>query len=129
MDVETLKNVPLFADVPDESLAKVAIFTQLVAFHAGKTIVADGGFANDFYAIEDGEVEVSKDGEVLASLGAGDTFGEAALLEGEPRNADVIAKTSVRAIKIEHWELSRMRRAMPEVIERLKATVQARAAG
>ena len=38
----------------------------------------------------------------------------------------MIATSSVRALKIEHWELPRMRRAMPEVVEQLKKTVAER---
>ncbi len=126
MDPSQLKRFSLFEGVEDEKLAKIAVFTQLVEFPEGKVIIEEGGYANDFYAIEEGTVQVTKAGEKVATLGAGDVFGEQGLLERQERSASVIAETVVRALKIEHWELSRMRKAMPEVVENLLKTVQSR---
>ncbi|MGB2850309.1 MAG: cyclic nucleotide-binding domain-containing protein [Solirubrobacterales bacterium] len=126
MDPSQLKRFSLFEGVEDEKLAKIAVFTQLVEFPEGKVIIEEGGYANDFYAIEEGTVQVTKAGEKVATLGAGDVFGEQGLLERQERSASVIAETVVRALKIEHWELSRMRKAMPEVVEDLLKTVQSR---
>jgi CRP-like cAMP-binding protein len=126
LDPSQLKRFSLFEGVEDEKLAKIAVFTQLVEFPEGKVIIEEGGYANDFYAIEEGTVQVTKAGEKVATLGAGDVFGEQGLLERQERSASVIAETVVRALKIEHWELSRMRKAMPEVVENLLKTVQSR---
>jgi len=126
LDASQLKRFSLFEDVEDDKLAKIAPFTQLVEFPEGKVIVQEGGFSNDFYAIDDGEVRVEKDGKEVAKLGPGDIFGEQGLLEKQERSASVIADSVVRALKIEHWELSRMRKAMPEVIDRLQKTVEER---
>lgn len=126
MDASQLKRFSLFEDVEDDKLAKIAPFTQLVEFPEGKVIVQEGGFSNDFYAIDDGKVRVEKDGQEVATLGPGDVFGEQGLLEKQERSASVIAASVVRVLKIEHWELSRMRKAMPEVIDRLQKTVEER---
>ena len=126
MDVSALKNIPLFADVPEEALAKVATFATLESAAEGKTIIREGGFSNDFYVIDDGTVKVEREGDHLADLGPGDVFGEQGLLEKQERSATVTATSPVRLIRIEHWELSRMRSAMPEVVETLKSKVQQR---
>lgn len=126
MDASQLKRFSLFEGVEDDKLAKIAPFTVLVEFSEGKVIIQEGGFANDFYAIDVGTVKVEKGGEVVAELGSGDVFGEQGLLEGEERSASVIATSTVRALKIEHWELARMRKAMPEVVEQLAKTVEER---
>jgi CRP-like cAMP-binding protein len=126
LDASQLKRFSLFEDVDDDKLAKIAPFTQLVEFPAGKVIVQEGGFSNDFYAIDEGDVRVEKAGEEIAKLGPGDVFGEQGLLEKQERSASVIADSVVRALKIEHWELSRMRKAMPEVVDRLQKTVEQR---
>ena len=127
MDVATLKNIPLFAGVEDEKLNKVATFATLESAVEGKTIIREGGYANDLYAIEEGTVKVERDGEHLADLGPGDVFGEQGLLEKQARSATVTATSPVRLIRIEHWELSRMRQAMPEVVEELRRKVEERA--
>ena len=126
MDVSELKNIPLFADVPDDKLLKVATFASLESAVEGKVIIREGGSANAFYAIEDGTVKVEREGEHLADLGPGDVFGETALLEKSERGATVTATTPVRMIKIDHWEIPRIRQSMPEVLEELQQKVEER---
>jgi CRP-like cAMP-binding protein len=55
--------------------------------------------------------------------------GEEGLLEKSQRSATVTATSTVRVIKIEHWELSRMKKSMPEVVERLQELVEKRQSG
>ena len=126
MDVGALKNTPLFSDVPDEELKKVATFATLESAVEGKTIIREGGYSNDFYIIDDGTVKVEREGEEVAELGPGDVFGEQGLLEKQARSATVTATSDVRLIKIEHWELSRMKQSMPEVVAQLVSKVEER---
>jgi CRP/FNR family transcriptional regulator, cyclic AMP receptor protein len=126
VDVSQMKSIPLFQDVPDDALRKVATFAELESHPEGAAVVKEGGYANDFYAIEDGTAKVERDGQKLAELASGDVFGEQALLEGEQRSASVIATAPLRVIKIAHWELDKMRRDMPEVVDELKKQVEAR---
>ena len=126
MDVNALKNTPLFNDVPEDKLAKVATFASLESAMEGKTIIREGGYSNDFYVIEDGTAKVEREGEHLADLGPGDFFGEQGLLEKQARSATVTSTSPIRLIKIEHWELSRMKQAMPEVVEELRKKVEER---
>jgi CRP-like cAMP-binding protein len=126
LDPATLKKIPLFAEVPDDVLAKVAPWATTEEWPEGKEIVKEGGFSNHFYAIVDGTVKVERDGQHLADLGPGDVFGEQGLLEKQERSATVTATSEVRLIKIEHWELSRMRQAMPEVVDQLVQKVEER---
>ena len=119
MDTASLKKFDLFKDVDESKLSKIAPFTMLVEFPAGKTIIQEGGFSNDFYAIESGTATVERAGEAIADLGPGDVFGEQGLLERQERSASVVATAPIRALKIENWEIPRMRKAMPEVLEQL----------
>lgn len=128
MDVSALKNTPLFAEVPDEALTKVATFASLESVAEGKTIIREGGFSNDFYIIDDGTVKVEREGDHLADLGPGDVFGEQGLLEKQERSATVTATSPVRLIKIEHWELQRMKKKLPEVYEKIAKLAGERAA-
>lgn len=126
MDVSQLQQVPLFSDVPEESLGKIAPFTSVDEFVEGTHVLKEGGFSNDFYVITEGGATVERDGKQIAELGPGDVFGEQGLLEKEQRSATVTATSTLRVIKIENWELARMRSAMPEVVERLAKLVQER---
>jgi CRP/FNR family transcriptional regulator, cyclic AMP receptor protein len=127
VDVSLLKTIPLFADVPDDKLRKIAPFAETDEFADGQEVVTEGGYSNHFFAIEDGTAKVERGGEHIADLGPGDVFGEQGLLEKQERSATVTATSRLRVIKIEHWELSRMRKTMPEVVEELQRKVEERA--
>ena len=126
MDVSQLKRIPLFSDVPDEALQKIAPFATSEEWPEGKEIVKEGGFSNHFYAIEEGTAKVERGGEHLADLKEGDIFGEQGLLEHSERSATVTSTSDIRLIKIEHWELSRMKKAMPEAYNDLVKKVEER---
>jgi CRP/FNR family transcriptional regulator, cyclic AMP receptor protein len=126
LDVSLLKTIPLFADVPDEQLRKIAPFAETDEFVDGQVVVKEGGYSNHFFAIEEGTAKVERNGEQIGDLGPGDVFGEQGLLEKQERSATVTATSRLRVIKIEHWELSRMRKTMPEVVEELRRKVAER---
>ena len=126
MDVSQLKRIPLFSDVPDEALQKIAPFATTEEWPEGKEIIKEGGFSNHFYAIEEGTAKVERGGEHLADLKEGDIFGEQGLLEHSERSATVTSTSDIRLIKIEHWELSRMKKAMPEAYDDLVKKVEER---
>jgi cAMP-dependent protein kinase regulator len=126
VDAATLKKIPLFAEVPDDVLAKIAPWTAVEEWPEGRVIVKEGGYSNHFYAIMEGTVKVERGDEHIADLGPGDVFGEQGLLERQERSATVTATSEIRLIKIEHWELSRMRQSMPEVVEELRRKVEER---
>ncbi len=126
MDASRLKSNPLFQDVPDEELAQIAGFAQEVNVDAGRELVREGDFSYEFMVIEEGEAEVTRHGEHVNDLGSGDFFGEMGLLEKTLRNATVTAKTPMKLITLTGWDLKRMERHIPDAIERVRETLEAR---
>ena len=126
MDVSQLQKIPLFADVPEEALRKIAPFATSEQWPEGKEIISEGGSSNHFYAIESGSAKVVRAGEEIGELSEGDVFGEQGLLEKSERSASVVASSDISVIKIEHWELSRMKKSMPEAVEQLERKVAER---
>jgi CRP/FNR family transcriptional regulator, cyclic AMP receptor protein len=129
LDASRLKSLPLFADVPDEELAQIAGFAQDVTVDEGRELVREGDFSYEFMAIEDGEAEVTRNGEHVADLGPGDFFGEMGLLEKTLRNATVTAKTSMKLVTLTGWDMKRMERHIPEATERVRAALEERRPG
>jgi CRP/FNR family transcriptional regulator, cyclic AMP receptor protein len=126
VDVSQLKRIPLFEAIPDDDLKQVATFAIAEEHPEGAVVVKEGDFSNHFYGIEDGTAKVEVDGSEVAQLGPGDVFGEQGLLDKAERSATVTATSTLRVIKIEHWELSRMKKTMPEVVEKLRQQVEER---
>jgi CRP-like cAMP-binding protein len=129
MDATQLKRIPIFADVPDEDLSVITTFATSEEVPEGKTIVREGDYANAFMAIEEGTARVTRDGQQVGELATGDIFGEIGVLEKERRTATVEATSRVRLIKIEHWELQRMKKKLPGVYEKIAQLASERGTG
>jgi CRP-like cAMP-binding protein len=63
---------------------------------SGKTVFAQGDPGDRYYVIESGEVDVVRDGRVVASLGPGQGFGEIALMRPTGRMATVVARSDLQ---------------------------------
>jgi CRP/FNR family transcriptional regulator, cyclic AMP receptor protein len=126
MDPNRLRSLPLFADVSDEELSQVATFAQEISVEAGRELVREGDFSYEFMAIEQGEAEVTRQGEHVADLGPGDFFGEMGLLEKTLRNATVTAKTPMQLVTLTGWDLRRIERSIPQAVARVRAVLDAR---
>ena len=126
MDASQLKRIPIFADVPDEELRVVTTFATSEEFPEGKVILREGDFSNHLFAIEEGTAKVTRGGEEIGQLGPGDIFGEVGLLSKERRTASIEATSRLRAIKIEHWELQRLKKKLPDVYKRIEDTAAER---
>ena len=126
MDTSRLKALPLFEGVSDEDLGKIAPFVSEVSVSEGKHLVDEGDYAYEFMAIEEGEAEVVRGDQTLATLGAGDYFGEIGLLEDDRRNATVIARSSMRLLTLDQWDMKRLEKAIPSAAEKIRETVRSR---
>jgi cAMP-dependent protein kinase regulator/CRP/FNR family cyclic AMP-dependent transcriptional regulator/cGMP-dependent protein kinase 2 len=123
MDPEHLKSIPLFSTLSDKALDTVAVFASETSVSAGKRLVHEGDYSYDLIVIESGTADVIKEGEVIASLGPGDVFGEMGMLTGGKRTADVVATSSMRLITLSKWDLKRI---SGEITGQLQALVEQR---
>jgi CRP-like cAMP-binding protein/Zn-dependent protease len=88
---ELLKRVPLFADVSSRQLDLLAVKLSVVPFGKDTVIVRRGDAGHDFFIIREGRLAAIDDSrKTLAEMGAGDFFGEIALLRDTPRTATVV---------------------------------------
>ena len=126
MDEQKLKSIPLFASLPKRELRRIAQAADEIDVSTGKELLRRGEFAYEFMVIEDGEAEVTRDGEHVADLGPGDFLGEIAALEHGTRNASVLARSPMCLIVMTAQDLRQLASAIPELGETLRATAEER---
>jgi CRP/FNR family transcriptional regulator, cyclic AMP receptor protein len=108
MDPARLKAIPIFSRLSDEEANRLAAFATETSVADGQILMKQGDYSTELIGIEEGTADVIRDGKKIASLKEGDLIGEMGLLEREPRNADVIATSPMRVMKLTHWEIRRM---------------------
>lgn len=89
--IATLRSVPLFRYLSFEELLKVISLIKERSFGAGETVFCEGEKGDALYVLLTGEVEVLKKEEKIATLKAGDHFGELSLIDSWPRSATIRA--------------------------------------
>lgn len=110
---QRIRQIEIFKGLEDSVVCKFVKGLTRIRWKAGDRIVVKGDAGNVFHIIEAGQVKVHDIGLGDSTfedrfLGVGDSFGESALLTGEPRAANVTALTDVvtRAIDRETFEKS-----------------------
>ena len=124
MSADALRRVWLFSELTDDQLESISSFTFEKTFAPGELVVEEGQTGNGLYVIVSGNVEVLKGDvtatpQVLAKRGAGDVFGEMALLGEWPRTASVRALDSVQCLGIDRWVFLSQLEQQPKVTIRM----------
>eukprot|EP00928_Gymnodinium_smaydae_P012361 TRINITY_DN14487_c0_g5_i1.p1 TRINITY_DN14487_c0_g5~~TRINITY_DN14487_c0_g5_i1.p1 ORF type:complete len:766 (+),score=162.42 TRINITY_DN14487_c0_g5_i1:38-2335(+) len=99
-NLKFLGEVQLFKRLPKAEHPALAKCATQVSFSAGEVIIKQGDEGHELFVIKSGTAKVSVDEKEVATLSAGDYFGENALLRDEPRTATIKAASSISALKI-----------------------------
>lgn len=103
-DFELLRGVEPFATLPVATIESLAVRATHASVLTGDHVVRQGEPGHHFFVIKSGEVEVIESGEVRGPLGAGEYFGEIALLRGSVRTASVRARSTVGLLVLSRAE-------------------------
>ena len=130
-EAELLKQTPLFKNLGADDIERMAQSTRIQNYKAGQTIVIEGRVGAAFFIVVSGSVEVfkrSKDSDevVLATLGAGEFFGELAIMKHVPRSANVRALQDTTCLVIRRADFESYIRKFPDVAEVVESTLIAR---
>ncbi len=104
-DVELLRVIPMLGRLPVATVEQLAGALEHTGVEPGQPVFRQGEPGDFFYVVRAGRAEVLQDGRLVGELGAGECFGEIALLRDQPRSA------TVRSAEGPRLEVSRLRRS------------------
>jgi CRP/FNR family cyclic AMP-dependent transcriptional regulator len=120
MNVETLRQVPLFESLDTEAANELCELLESLDSKAGAVLFRTGDVGDAMYIIEEGKVRIcvrAKDGHevTLTELESGDFFGEMVLLDGKPRSADARVAEDARLAVLSREHFLSFVRSNPNV--------------
>lgn len=126
-----LSAIPMFSDLSADNIETLAGMVQYRRFPRGAFIVGQNEIGSSMYLLVSGRVKVSlasPEGKelVLNYLEAPAHFGEMALVDAQPRSADVIAVTDVELFGLDAKDLSAAIQLQPRLALSLIATLSRR---
>jgi CRP-like cAMP-binding protein len=98
--IDVLLRIPLFSELDPNELQVLADSMLEQSFEPGEAIATEGAPADGFFVVETGEAEVTAQGQPVATMTAGDYFGEIALLMGSERTATITATTALHCYRL-----------------------------
>lgn len=121
---ELLRKIPFLADVPSDEVSEIIKLLKEHDFAAGENIIVEGDVGDTLYLIMRGVVRVIKktDGKEidLATLIAGDFFGEIALLFGVKRTATCKAVTPCILFSLDRKDFEKVKERFPAISRALE---------
>jgi CRP/FNR family transcriptional regulator, cyclic AMP receptor protein len=123
---EQLAAVPLFEGLSKKQLSQISSLMTPLDIAAGRVLANQGDIGREFMILLEGEIEVARDGKVIAVRGAGDYVGEIALLDERPRTATLTARTDIVVEVLNRAEFSSLLAETPELSSQIGATMARR---
>jgi CRP-like cAMP-binding protein len=121
VDTDRITAFSDFADLPAEELNELAGAMSQTEVEAGDTVIRIDDYGTAIYLIEAGSADVLNDrGDVIESLGPGDTFGEIGLLLTTQRTATVVARVPTQLLSLSGQDFDRIRPRVPELERSLR---------
>ncbi|WP_257462237.1 Crp/Fnr family transcriptional regulator [Archangium lipolyticum] len=125
---QLLAHVPMFEHLASEELDTLSALLQQRRYSKGEVIFHQGDVGTALFIVRKGEVAIrlsSAEGKevILALLGRGDAFGELALLDGEPRSTDAVAREETHLLSLHQEDFRRFLSERPQVAMGLLAVL------
>jgi CRP/FNR family cyclic AMP-dependent transcriptional regulator len=126
--VATIARIPFFAGLDADALGRVAATLRTRRFRRGEVVFHSGDPGDALFLIMSGEIKISLPSEtgdeaILASLRAGDVFGELALLDGAPRSATATALVATETVVLPRIAFRELIATEPAVRDALLASL------
>lgn len=113
--VDRLRTIPLFAQLEDPALDRVADLANEFSVPAGHVLIESGHPGLGVFIVEEGTVAVELGDQKTVELGAGDAFGELSVLTDQARTARVHAITEVECLAIRRDDFAELLESEPRI--------------
>jgi cAMP-dependent protein kinase regulator len=116
--------VDILSTIDSYELSQIGDALKTATFHQGDYVITQGEMGDVFYIVEEGEAEATKTVEpgkppqTVKYYRSGDYFGELALIKGEPRAANVIAKTELKVVTLDRASFKRLLGPIEDLLKR-----------
>ena len=124
--VEILKQVEIFINIPADLISRLAESLTTAIHSAGTPIIHKGDEGDSMFIIVKGNVKIHDDEHVVATMEAGNFFGEFSLLDAAPRSMSVTAIDDVTTISISRELFYNLLQSQPEVAKKIISTLTKR---
>ncbi len=118
-ETDLLRKIPMFSKMETSKLKLLAFASEIVSFEDGDVVFNSGESADFAYVIMDGAVDIVTETDsgpvVSGTLSQNQLIGELGLLNNAPRNATLITRGNLRAMKITGDMFFRMLRENADV--------------
>ena len=101
----------------------MALSADEIDLRDGHVLTREGRPGREFFVLVEGTVTVTRNGQKLANMAAGDWFGEIAILTHKPRTATVTATSPVRVLVVTDRAFRRVVETMPRIALKVLASV------
>ncbi len=118
---DLLRNVPIFDNLGRAELTSLTEIGSYETAEAGRTLFEEGDPGDTAYVVLLGSIDVVRSDDaghavVIATLGAGEVFGELALIDGEPRSASAVSKVETQLFAIGRDDFIRLMSSSPRLL-------------
>src|SRR3954447_3891923 len=117
--IERLSHVPMFSACSKKDLETLARLADEMSVDADHEIIREGESGREFYVVVDGKATIKRNGREVGTLGPGDYFGELALLDGQKRDATVVATAPTELLVIGVREFVTLLEDVPQLTRKI----------
>jgi CRP-like cAMP-binding protein len=126
--LQHLAKVPMFSSLGHKELEEIAKLSTELPVKAGTKLITQGSAAREFFVIMQGEAEVERNGQVIATVGSGEVQGELSLLLDRPRTANVTAKSDMVILVVDRRSFNALLDDIPMIARKMLPIVAHRLA-
>jgi CRP-like cAMP-binding protein len=113
--LDRLAHVEVMRNIPPAELQTLLPFFKLCIVDPGEVLCREGEAGDSLFLILEGQAEVLKGQQPITVLGAGEVFGEMAVLTGEPRSATVVARTPMELYELKRNDFNALLARAPQI--------------